>query len=209
MTTFALLIGILGSLLLGAMSPGPSFVLVSRTALATSRRAGLAAALGMGAGGFVFALLALLGLVALLQNVEWLYLALRIAGGLYLIYLAAKIWLGAKEPLAIELDGSAQKNSLMRAFYLGFVTQVANPKTAVVYASIFAVFLPANPSMLFLFVLPPAVFLVETAWYAVVAVVFSARTPRDVYLNSKRWIDRTASAVLGVLGGRLIADSLR
>lgn len=45
------LVGILGALLVGAISPGPSFVLVSRIAVKMSRKDGLAAALGMGIGG--------------------------------------------------------------------------------------------------------------------------------------------------------------
>ena len=53
-TLFALL-SILGTIAVGAMSPGPSFVLVVRTSAAVSRRDGLAAALGMGIGGLSFA----------------------------------------------------------------------------------------------------------------------------------------------------------
>ncbi|WP_263064553.1 LysE family translocator [Dickeya dadantii] len=49
-----------GVLALGAMSPGQSFILVARTALASSRRTSLAVSLGMGAGAAIFALVALL-----------------------------------------------------------------------------------------------------------------------------------------------------
>jgi threonine/homoserine/homoserine lactone efflux protein len=73
-------LGILGALTVGAISPGPSFVFVARTAIALSRRDGLAAALGMGAGGVIFGGLALLGLQAVLAKVEWLYAELRLAG---------------------------------------------------------------------------------------------------------------------------------
>jgi len=51
MSTTAILFGILGALLIGAISPGPSFVLVSRIAITASRLDGFAAALGMGLGG--------------------------------------------------------------------------------------------------------------------------------------------------------------
>src|SRR5262245_32689218 len=104
MTPTIALFAILGTLALGAMSPGPSFVLVARTAVARSRQDGLAAALGMGVGGAFFCGLALLGLIALLSSVEWLYLLLKFAGGFYLIYLAIMIWRGAKQPLAVKAD---------------------------------------------------------------------------------------------------------
>jgi hypothetical protein len=56
------LLSIAAAMIAGAMSPGPSFLMIARTSVAVSRADGLAAALGMGAGGVVFALAALAGL---------------------------------------------------------------------------------------------------------------------------------------------------
>ncbi|MGE0240168.1 MAG: LysE family translocator [Parvibaculaceae bacterium] len=101
MGELGILAAILGAVLIGAISPGPSFVMVLRTAIALSRRDGLAAALGMGLGGALFGTLALVGLTALLAQVEWLYMVLKLAGGAYLIHLAIRIWRGADQPVAI------------------------------------------------------------------------------------------------------------
>ena len=62
MEPVAALAVLLGVLLVGSVSPGPSFVLVARMAVARSRRDGVAAALGMGVGAVVFTTLVLLGL---------------------------------------------------------------------------------------------------------------------------------------------------
>ncbi|MBP2290551.1 LysE family translocator [Azospirillum rugosum] len=202
------LLSILGALTIGAMSPGPSFVLVARTSIAQSRRAGLAAALGMGVGGVVFAALALLGLHALLTQVGWLYLALKVAGGLYLIHLAVRIWRGAGEPIHVA-ESPADTAGAGRAFWFALATQLSNPKTAIVYGSIFAALLPAAPPAWVLLTLPPAVFLIEAGWYAIVAVAFSAGRPRAAYLRSKGWIDRVAASVIGALGLRLALDAAR
>src|SRR5690242_5987930 len=78
-------LSILAALAVGAISPGPSFVFVVRTSLAQSRRDGIAAALGMGVGGVIFAALALLGLQGVLTKIVWLYAAPRLAGGFYLL----------------------------------------------------------------------------------------------------------------------------
>ncbi len=201
------LMGILGALTLGVISPGPSFVLVARTSVAVSRRAGLAAALGMGVGGVFFAALALLGLHTLLSQVGWLHAALRLAGGAYLVYLAVRIWRGAAAPLVVADAGATAPSGFARPFAFGLVTQLSNPKTAVVYGSVFAALLPAAPPGWLLVALPPAIFLIEAGWYAAVAVAFSAGRPRAFYLRSKRWIDRLASAAIGALGLRLIADA--
>src|SRR5216683_6554114 len=138
-------LSILGAVTLGAISPGPSFVFVARTSLALSRRDGIAAALGMGAGGVIFAALALAGLQAVLANVAWLYAGLRFAGGLYLLYLAFRLWRGAAEPVIVPGTAERRAPGTFRSFCLGLATQLSNPKTAVVYGSIFAALLPPAP----------------------------------------------------------------
>ncbi|WP_298722834.1 LysE family translocator [uncultured Ferrovibrio sp.] len=203
------LFSILGAIAIGAASPGPSFVLVARTAIAGSRAVGIAAAFGMGLGGMTFASLALLGLVTLLMQVGWLYLALKLIGGAYLLYLAFLIWRGATQPLRMETPQAEAGRGVLRAFFIGLATQLSNPKTAVVYASIFAALLPADPPLWMTLLLPPLLFAVEFCWYCIVAVAFSAPRPRAAYLRSKRWIDRLAGGVMGLLGARLIFEGAR
>jgi threonine/homoserine/homoserine lactone efflux protein len=147
---------------------------VARTAIAVSRRAGLAAAIGMGLGGVVFGLLALAGLTAVLATVEWLYAGLRLLGGAYLIYLGIMIWRGAKEPLAVP-ELAAGGAGPWRSFLLALTTQVSNPKTAIVYASVFAALLPPSLPVWIYVVLPLLIFAIETVWYAAVALLFSAQ----------------------------------
>lgn len=208
MTTFGILLGIAVAIAIGAMSPGPSFVLVSRISVANTRLHGLAAAVGMGLGGTLFAVLVLAGLIALLERVEWLYLVLKGVGGLYLVYLGVMIWRGAREPISAASPDGRRMISVSRAMALGFVTQVSNPKTAVVYASIFAALMPQNPPLSVVLALPMVIFLIETGWYAVVAIAFSASQSQQVYLGAKLWVDRLAGAVIGALGLRLLGESL-
>jgi threonine/homoserine/homoserine lactone efflux protein len=211
MSPVASLLLILGSLLVGAMSPGPSFLVVSRTAIAGSRREGLAAALGMGAGGTVLALLAAAGLQAVLRRIPALHLAATVAGGAYLLWLAVRLWRRAGVPLAAGRegpgDGLARRGSARRAFLLGLGTQLSNPKTALVYAGIFAALLPAAAPGWMVSVLPVLVFAVEAGWYALVALALSAPGPRAAYARRKAALDRAAAAVLGALGVRLIAGA--
>lgn len=204
MTAPAAILAILASLWLGAMIPGPSFVLVARNAIGLSRRDGLATALGMGAGGIFFGSIALAGLYTLLQAVEWLYIGLKIAGGAYLIYVASKIWRGADRPIAMHDAAVAALSSPRKSFWVGLTTQLSNPKTAIWYGSIFAALLPQHPPLWCYFVLPPLVFSVEFGWYTIVALCFSSKRPREVYLRAKKWVDRIAAGAITALGLRLI-----
>ncbi|MBB2698716.1 LysE family translocator [Rhizobium phaseoli] len=207
MSSIGIFISIMAALGVGAVSPGPSFVVVSRIAISRSRLDGLAAALGMGAGGVVFAALALAGLTALLSQFEWLYLLLKVAGGVYLLYIAVNIWRGAAQPLAV-CDTINGRRAPMRSFTTALLTQLSNPKTIIVYASLFAALLPRTVPLDLIIALPLGVFAVEAGWYSIVALAFSARRPRRFYLAAKSWIDRAAGAVMGGLGLRLILSGL-
>lgn len=204
----AALLGIGTAIALGAASPGPSFVMVARTAIARSRPDGIYAAFGMGIGGLVFAIAALFGLHGLLLAIPSLYWALKVIGGLYLAYLGLRIWVGAKKPLISDtVDSASRSTTAIQSFALGLTTQISNPKTAVVYASVFAAFLPIESSLMFNFGVAGLVFTIETVWYTLVALVLSSNVPRKVYLHYKSWIDRAAGGMMIALGFKLAAST--
>lgn len=200
------LLGVLAALAVGVVSPGPSFVMVARTAVAVSRRHALAASLGMGVGGVVFAAAALLGLQAVFHAIPLIYVVLKAAGGAYLCYLGFLVFRSARQPLDVirhAADGTAKA----RSFWLGLSTQVSNPKTAIVYASVFAAFLPPTFSAAFAAALLLLVFCVEAGWYGLVALALSAEAPQRAYLSCKAWVDRAAGAVMFGLGLKLVASA--
>lgn len=192
-----------GALALGAMSPGPSFILVARTAVASSRRAGMGAALGMGVGSIVISLIALMGLHTLLAAVPWLWLILKTGGGIYLLWMAFKMFRHAREPLHVESNASVGK-SFRRAFLTAFGTQISNPKTAVVFAGIFAALLPSHITPVMYVTLPLVSMLVDGLWYAFVAYALSSSGPRNTYLRFKTTFDRIGGCVMAMLGIKLI-----
>ncbi len=199
-------LSIAGAITLGAMSPGPSFVMVARTALAASRTDGVAAALGMGVGGVLFAIAALLGLQAILNAVPSLYATVKVLGGAYLLYLGYLIGRGAAEPLSLAQTQTESngKSAFRRSLLLGLGTQISNPKTAVVYASIFVSLLPRELPASVMVGLPLLIFAIEAGWYSLVALALSAPSPRAAYLRSKGKLDRIAGGVMAALGIKLI-----
>jgi len=201
------LLAICAALAVGVVSPGPSFVMVARTAVAQSRRDGVAAAIGMGVGGVLFAAAALIGLHLVLTAVPRLSLVLKLGGGAWLLFLGWRIWRGAAQPLAFAPGNGETAPTVRRSLILGFVTQVSNPKTALVYASVFAALLPRDLPATALWALPLLVFVIETGWYASVALALSAVAPRAAYLRGKRWIDRVAGSVLAALGLKLFTSA--
>lgn len=207
MESFWPILGILGALSLGVVSPGPSFLFIAQRSASKSRRDGLAASVGMGVGGVIFAFLALLGLHSLFFLFPWLFLALKIVGGAYLVFLGWKIWKSSKVPLVLSEAGETSQPAPWRSFFLGLVTQLSNPKTAIIYGSVFASLLPPHFSWVFALWLLPLVFLVETGWYSFVSVALSSSAPRRVYLGFKTVFDRSSAVILGLLGVKLILST--
>ncbi len=204
MNDYVFLLGIAAVLFFGAMSPGPSFLVVARNSLAKSRAHGLATAVGTGLGVSIFAMLAGLGVTALLRTVPVVFLIFKIAGGLYLVYLAYLIWRSAKQPLLSAEQAVDSTETLWQAFYQGLIAQISNPKTALVIAGIFAVFIPAEPPVFTVPLIALIAFVIDFCWYAFVALSLSAQKSRHVYARLKVWLDRTVACLLGLIGLRLI-----
>jgi len=122
------------------------------------------------------------------------------------MYLGWKIWRGSRVPLELG-DGTPSPGAPVRSMLLGLTTQLSNPKTAVVYGSIFASLLPAHFTWAFALWLLPLVFVVEAGWYSFVAVALSTSGPRKVYLGFKTIVDRSAAVILGCLGIKLLSTT--
>ena len=210
MTEYSFLFAIAGILFIGAMSPGPSFLIVAQNSLSKSRAHGVATALGTGLGVAVFAVFASLGVTTLLHNVPIAYFAFKMLGGAYLLYLAYKIWSGASDELESVNDSDEEsgkkQDSLSKAFLTGLVTQIRNPKTALVIAGIFAAFVPAEPPVNTTILVAIIAFLIDFSWYAVVAISLSTTATRNMYIRAKTGFDRTASIFLGLVGGKLLVS---
>ena len=204
MDEYSFIVVIAGVLLVGVMSPGPSFLIVAQNALNKSRAHGVATALGTGLGVSLFAVLASFGVTTLLETMPSAFLLFKLLGGAYLLFLAWKIWLGSKTELA-ELE--VQKNdgdSLFRSFLSGLLTQTSNPKTALVIAGIFAAFVPSDPPSNTTLLVAIIAFIIDFSWYAIVALSLSANKSRKIYQRIKIGFDRTAAIFLGAVGLRLL-----
>jgi threonine/homoserine/homoserine lactone efflux protein len=183
------------------ISPGPSFLITARTAVARSRFDGVKVALGLGAGTLVWVTATLLGLNIVFRAVPILFLGMKIIGALFLVWIAWQIFRHAKDPIAMDApDGESVANPFMK----GFLTQISNPKVAVFFGSIFVAMLPSDVPLWMIIALIAIVTFNEIWWYTIVALFFGAGPVRRFYIRAKAWIDRVTGLFLGVLGLRLL-----
>jgi threonine/homoserine/homoserine lactone efflux protein len=193
--------------LLAVASPGPSTVLVIQSAAVSGRRAGLLAAFAMMLGALVWAAAALYGLQVLFARFDWLYVAFRIAGALYLLYLAVMLIRHAGAPLP-EADPSMVRAGAWQGFVKALLLQLSNPKVMVFMGSIFISLLPAQPPGWMDVTVLAIVAINEFTWFALLALLFSGGAARAFYRRTKLWLDRLMGGVLGLLGVRLLATEV-
>ena len=186
--------------MLAVISPGPSFLITARTAVAKSRFDGIKVGLGIGAGTVVWSSAALLGLNVLFHAVPMLFLGMKIVGALFILWIALQIFRHAADP--IVLDGAGE--GISHPFMSGFLTQISNPKAAVFFGSIFIAMLPSAVPLWMTVAIIAVVTFNEIWWYSVVALFFGAGPVRRFYIGAKVWIDRVTGLFLGVLGLRLL-----
>lgn len=196
------LLFIVASLLL-IVTPGQDMILVMSRSIAQGSRAGVATAAGVSVGLLGHTVLATLGLGALLRTSEWLFLALKLAGAAYLVYLGVQLVRTTKHELAIS--GGSPK-SAWRLFFDGALSNVSNPKIAVFYFAFLPQFVEpqaAHPTV--------SIFALGVAFAVLTFLVkgpvgFGAGAISG-WLRSRpgalAWLYRTSGAVLIGLGARL------
>jgi len=201
--TLAAFLAVAALLTMGAVSPGPAVLMSARTGVTEGLRTGFFLAMGIGLGAVIWAALALSGLAALFKIAPALLWAFKIIGGLYLIWMAVQMWRHAAEPLP-DTTGQPPRSALS-AFRLGLVTQLSNPKPAVVLSAIFIGTVPPNTPLWVLVSLLTFLFTVETLWNTIVARVFSLPATRRAYVGAKSAMDRSFGGLLALLGAKIAA----
>ena len=187
------------------LSPGANVLLVSQLAASDHARSGVFAALGVTVGAGIWSTCAVLGVNALFQAFPGLRLALQIAGGLYLLYVASRMW----RSNSAVLNGHTTSISALAAFRLGLLTIITNPKAALFFGSVFAASFPPEPSSLLQASAVAMVVVNALCWHLLLAYLFSRERVRMAYSRTRKVATRIAAVVVGALGLSLLVASLR
>lgn len=160
--------------LLGAMSPGADFALITRIATLSGRRSGISAAVGVASGMAVNTTASILGLGAVLITSRWLYAALTILGGCYLAYLGVRALWSMRSPGPTESteQTSPSRRSLWASYRRGLIVNILNPKVIVFLVALMPQFLPRHPTVADQLAVGSVTVLAPLVWFTMVAFTF-------------------------------------
>jgi threonine/homoserine/homoserine lactone efflux protein len=185
------------------VTPGQDTALTIRNSLLGGRPAGLATALGVSSGQAVWTLATSLGLAALLVASEPAFLALKLAGAAYLVYLGAQSLVAAVRGHA-RTHGEKGTASPAAAYRQGVLSNLGNPKMAVFFSSLLPQF--GGTSFTSLLALGLVFCTMTLVWLAAYAVVVARagdvlRRPRI-----RRVLDAVTGVALTLFGIRLATE---
>lgn len=115
------------------LTPGPDMTYVATRTLAEGRIAGVASAVGIGAGSLVHTLLAAFGLSSLLVYAPYTFEVVKYAGAAYLVWIAFRLW---REGTEAQVSVDTAHLGARRAFAEGLLTNVLNPKVALFFLAL-------------------------------------------------------------------------
>lgn len=188
---------------MGAMSPGPSLAVVLKHSLHGGMKNGMLAALSHGIGVGFYACASLLGLGALMTQLPTLYQVLVYGGAAYLAYLGIRILLAksSSQTLNVEQTKPSPRSALQDGFAIAFL----NPKLAVFFLALFSQFIdPENLTLQVGLIMCLTVFVLDTGWYLLVALLTEISKKRFGFTKANPWLEKLLGVIFIALAVRVV-----
>lgn len=187
------------------ITPGPNTLLVIRYCLTAPRKVAIFAAIGTITGTLCWGIAGWLGINVLFQAAPFAYLALKIAGGLHLIWLGIRLFLDLRKARkAPDVVPARIDIPLKTAYRMGLATNLANPKTALFVASLFAVTMPAGTPFLYGIAAIGVMVTVSALYYSCLISLITHPRVAAGYLKAKQKIDLGVATVFVGFGTKLL-----
>jgi RhtB (resistance to homoserine/threonine) family protein len=191
--------------LLAVMSPGPDFAVVIRQSISFDRKTALITSLGIGAGIAVHMAYTLLGLGFIITQSEVGFLIAQLVGICYLSFLALKL-LKSKPQVAanneITLDNNTRHHQ--KAFLLGIMTNLLNPKATLFFLAIFTTVVSITTPIYIQSMYALWIILTTILWFSLVSIFFSQEKVRAKFVSHGYIFERIMGVVLLLFAVKLL-----
>lgn len=199
--------------LLIVMVPGVDSLLVLKNTILHGRKAGILTMLGIILVLIVWTTLAVLGLAAVISKSLYVFLFIKYAGALYLVYLGIQSWRARAQSVTLQEAAIPEKqpfkNTMLNCMMQGLTTDLLNPKTLLLYVTLMPQFIQPNQAAnIQLIILASVLMIIAIFWLGI--VVFIINMIRQWFLQPKiqSAFNKVTALVLVGLGVRIATEKI-
>ena len=189
--------------LLGAMSPGPSMVVVINNAIFKNRYQGILTSIGHGIGIGIYALFAILGIGIVIETNLFLFNGIKFLSVIFLIYLGIKSIINKNK---LDFDKKNYAKEGLTSFLQGFSISILNPKIFIWFVAIYSQFMSLDNDIIFNTFLVLTAGIVDAAWYFFLTLLVTSNLALEFVKNKIAILQRFLGVVFITLGFVLLSQ---
>ena len=190
--------------LLGAMSPGPSMVVVINNAIFKNRLNGILTSIGHGVGIGIYALFAVLGIALIIKTNLYVFNVIKFLSIIFLVYLGINL-MNTNDKL--EFDGK-DINSGFTSFLQGLSISLLNPKIFIWFVAIYSQFMSVDNDMIFNTILILTASIIDAIWYVILTLLVTTNIALDFIKDKSVLLQKFVGSVFIIIGALLLIELL-
>lgn len=194
--------------LVGWAVPGPNHLTIVTASVTAGRSAGFRAAMGIAAGGFTWTVITVSGLAVVFELFPWAFVALRLVGAGYLVYLGVNAFLSVSRGGMFSLDSDANSPATQAPFRTAYIVMMTNPKAVLFFGSILAAFIPPDSSAWLLIAIVIQFGIIGIVLNGFAAILFSSRAFVKKFQSAGTWMALAFAVSFTILGALVTWDVL-
>ena len=190
--------------LLGAMSPGPSMVVVINNAIFKNRLNGILTSIGHGVGIGIYALFAVLGIALIIKTNLYVFNVIKFLSIIFLVYLGVNLVITNDK---LEFDGK-NINSGFTSFLQGLSISLLNPKIFIWFIAIYSQFMSVDNDMIFNTILILTASIIDAIWYVILTLLVTTNIALDFIKEKSVLLQKFVGSVFIIIGALLLIELL-
>ena len=188
--------------LVGAMSPGPSMVVVINNAIFKNRYHGIITSIGHGIGISIYAVFAVIGIGMIIKTNLILFNSIKIVSIIFLIYMGVKSIFNKK---SIDFENKNFKGSAT-SFFQGFAISILNPKIFIWFVAIYSQFMSEKNDLLFNAYLVITAGIVDSVWYIFLTILMTSSVTLNFVKKNNYILNKVTGYLFIMMGTFLLVD---
>ncbi|MBS0351316.1 MAG: LysE family translocator [Proteobacteria bacterium] len=202
---YAHLILFLTAMILLNLTPGSDVLYVAGQSLVNGKH-GIYAALGTGTGGLIYVAITSAGLAAVIRQSLFIFNFIKIAGGVYLLYLAWKTFFNNQN---LEITANPKQSSLLKSYYRGILNNLLNPKVGIFFITFLPQFTDPARGKIYLQLLSLGLcFMISGTIVNIAYALLVANLKKQLFKKAaiKSWLNKATAAIFCILAFKILTS---